>query len=89
MRQEHRVGDKLFVGFSSICIPITDPKTREVREAELFVVVLGASNYLFAVALPSQNLPCWIRGHILAYEHLGGVSRATIPDDTTTAVTAA
>jgi len=89
MRQEHHAGDKLFVDFSGDGIPITDPETGEVREAELFVAVLGASNCIFAMALPSQNLPCWIGGHVLAYEHLGGVPSATIPDDTKTAVTAA
>jgi len=47
MRQEHAAGDKVFVDYSGKKVPIVDRKTGEVREAELFVGVLGASSYTF------------------------------------------
>ncbi len=87
MRQEHKAGDKIFVDWSGDGIDITNPKTGEVTEAELFVAVLGASNYTFARAYPSQELRFWIQGHMLAYEYCRGVPAATVPDNTRTAVT--
>ena len=57
MRQEHRAGEKLFVDFPGQTIPIYDRRTRRGGlQAELFVAVLGASNYLYAEALASQGL---------------------------------
>lgn len=53
MRQEHRAGEKLFLDFAGHTLPIVDPATGEVAEAELFVAVLGASNYTYAEALAS------------------------------------
>src|SRR5262249_18356171 len=48
MRQVHRAGEKAFVDYSGKKPHIVDPKTGEVTEVELFVMVLGASNYTFA-----------------------------------------
>ena len=45
LRQEHRAGEKLFVDFAGQTIPISNPKTGEIVQAEFFVAVLGASNY--------------------------------------------
>lgn len=45
MRQEHIAGDKVFVDYSGKKVPIVDRKTGEIREAELFLGVLGASSY--------------------------------------------
>ena len=45
MRQEHVAGDKVFVDYSGKKIAIVDPLTGEIREAEIFVAVLGASGF--------------------------------------------
>ena len=74
LRQEHRAGEKMFIDFAGKGIPVTDPSTSEVTEAEIFVAVLGASNYTYVEALPSQSLPCWIGAHIRAFEYFQGVS---------------
>lgn len=87
MRQTHRAGEKMFVDFSGDGIPITNPVTGEVKQAELFIAALGASNYTFAEACESQQLKCWIQVHIHAFEFFHGVARITIPDNTKTAVT--
>jgi transposase len=86
LRQDHRAGEKMFVDFSGDGIPITDPETGEVREAPLFVAVLGASSYTFAEALSSEGLRDWITGHVHAYEYFGGVPALTVPDNPKTAV---
>ena len=48
MRQVHRAGEKLFVDYSGRKPRVVDPNTGEVIEVELFVAVLGASNYTYA-----------------------------------------
>ena len=48
MRQNHRGGEKLFVDYAGKTMPVTDPRTGEVREAQIFVATLGASNYSYA-----------------------------------------
>jgi transposase len=48
LRQEHRPGEKLFVDWAGDTIPVYDPATGQARPAQLFVAVLGASNYTYA-----------------------------------------
>src|SRR5690606_17334422 len=50
MRQTHTPGEKLFVDYAGQTLQIIDGLTGEVRYAQLFVAVLGASNYTFAEA---------------------------------------
>jgi transposase len=89
MRQEHRAGEKLFVDFAGQTIPIVDPATGEIRQAQLFVAVLGASSYTYAEALPSQELPHWIAAHVHAFSFFGGSSRLIVPDNLRSGVTRA
>ena len=56
MRQNHVAGDKAFVDYSGKRIGIADPATGEIREAEIFVAVLGASNLTYAEATWTQQL---------------------------------
>jgi transposase len=81
MRQTHRAGEKLFVDYAGQRVPIVDPRTGEVREAEVFVAVLGASNYTFAEATWSQALPDWIGSHVRAFAFIGGVPEIVVPDN--------
>jgi|WetSurMetagenome_2_1015567.scaffolds.fasta_scaffold47594_2 transposase len=86
LRQEYRAGEKLFVDFAGKGIEVINPLTGEIKEAEIFVAVLGASNYTYAEALESQDIPSWINAHIHAFEYFGGVARITIPDNLKSAV---
>ena len=81
MRQSHRAGEKLFVDYAGQTAPVIDPTTGEIREAQIFVAVMGASNYTFAEATWSQQLPDWINSHIRAFEFLGGVPELVVPDN--------
>ena len=49
--------------------------------AEIFVAVLGASNYTFAEVTWSQTLPDWIGSHVRLFRHIGGVTRLLVPDN--------
>ncbi len=86
LRQEHQAGEKLFVDYAGATIPVHDPRGGPVREASIFVAVLGASNYTYAEATASQELEHWIGSHIRAFEFLGGVPKLVIPDNTRTGV---
>ncbi|MFO1400116.1 MAG: IS21 family transposase [Steroidobacteraceae bacterium] len=89
LRQAHIPGDKLFVDYAGQTVPITDRHTGEVRSAQIFVAVLGASNYTYAEATWSQSLPDWLGSHVRALEHFAGVPRAIVPDNLRSAVTKA
>jgi len=81
MRQEHRAGEKLFVDYAGQTVGIVDRTTGESRPAQIFVAVLGASNYTYAEATWSQQLPDWIGSHVRAFQFLGGVSAVIVPDN--------
>ena len=88
MRQEHKAGEKLFVDFPGRRIPIYDERSGAVVfEAELFVAVMGASSYLFAEALRSQELLHWVAGHVHAFEAMGGCPRIVVCDNLRSGVT--
>lgn len=89
MRQVHKAGEKLFVDYAGLTVPVTDRATGEIKEAQIFVATLGASSYTYAEATWSQTLPDWIASHARAFEHFGGVPELVIPDNLKTGVTAA
>jgi transposase len=71
MRQTHRAGEKLFVDYAGQTMPVIDRLTGEVRQAQIFVAVLGASNYTYAEATWTQSLPDWIGSHTRAFGFFG------------------
>ena len=89
MRQQHRAGEKLFVDFAGQTLPIVDPDSGEVWQAQLFVAVLGASSYTYAEAVASQTLPDWIGGHVHAFGAMGGCPAIIVPDNLKAGVTRA
>lgn len=89
MRQDHRAGEKLFVDYAGQTVPVIDRNTGEIREAQVFVAVLGASNYSYAEPTWSQTLPDWIGSHIRAFEFFGGVPELVVPDNLKSGVTKA
>ena len=89
MRQDHRAGDKLFVDYAGQTVPIVNRDTGEVTNAQIFVAVLGASNYTYAEATLTQTLPDWIGAHTRAFAFLGGVPTILVPDNLKAAVTTA
>lgn len=87
MRQTHVGGDKLFVDYAGDTMPvIVDRLTGEVRQAQIFVAVMGASNFTYAEASWTQALGDWIGAHTRAFEAIGGVPRLLVPDNAKVAV---
>ncbi len=89
MRQTHRAGEKLFVDYAGQTMPVVDPSTGEIRSAQIFVAVLGASNYSYAEATWTQSLTDWIGSHQRAFSFLGGLPEVVIPDNLRSGVTKA
>jgi transposase len=86
MRQVHVAGDKLFVDYAGMKPCIVDATTGEIIEVELFVAVLGASNYTFAEATRTQSVPDFVGSVSRALTFLGGAPRAIVPDQLKSAV---
>ena len=89
MRQSHAAGERLFVDYAGQTVPVVDPQTGEVREAQIFIAVLGASNFTFARPSWSQKLPDWIAAHVAAFDALGGVPELVVCDNLKAGVTKA
>src|SRR5205807_467824 len=87
MRQTHVGGDKLFVDYASDTVPvIVDRLTGEVRQAQIFVAVMGASSFTYVEATWTQALSDWIGAHTRAFAAIGGVPRLIVPDNAKVAV---
>ena len=86
MRQIHLAGEKLFVDYSGATVAIVNPDTGEIRSAEIFVAILGASNYTFALASWTQRKADWIDAHVKAFGFFGGVPEIIVPDQLRSAV---
>ena len=87
MRQDHRAGEKCFVDFPGQRLPIYDARSGEVAfRAELFVAVLGASSYLYAEAVRSQDLESFVAAHVHAFSFFGAVPKVLVPDNLRSAV---
>lgn len=74
LRQVHPAGERVFVDFAGHVMEVIDWSTGEIRKAEIFVAVLGASNYTFAEATWTQSLPDWIAVHVNMLTFLAHVS---------------
>lgn len=81
MRQNHKAGEKCFVDYAGMKMQVVNQTTGEIQETEIFVAVLGASNFTFAEATLSQQLPDWISSHVRAFEFFGGVPEIVVPDN--------
>ena len=86
MRQVHRAGEKIFIDYSGKKPRIVDPATGEVTEVELFVAVLGASNYTYAEATRSQTLGDFVASTVRTFEFLGCLPQIVVPDQLRSAV---
>lgn len=87
MRQVHKFGEKCFVDFAGDTVPIY--VDGQVRQAQLFVGVLGGSNYTYCDLSWSQSMPDWIELHNRMLGHFGGCPEIIVPDNLKSGVTKA
>jgi transposase len=81
MRQIHLAGEKMFVDYAGPTISFINRETGEIQFAQIFVAVLGASNYTYVEAHPAQDVESFIKGHVHAFEFCGGVPQLVVPDN--------
>jgi transposase len=85
LRQVHEPGQRLFVDWAGLKVPIHDPEG-SVSQASVFVAVLGFSNQTYVEAFPNEKLEHWIAAHCHAFRYYGGLARVLVPDNPKSAV---
>ena len=80
-RNRHEAGAVMQTDYAGHTVPIIDPTTGAIHNAQIFVAVLPASSLTFSYASYSQKLPDWIEGHERALAYFGGVTKAIICDN--------
>ena len=88
-RNEHRGGEKLFIDYAGMTVPVYDSTTRQVKNAQIFIATFGASNYTYAEATWSQKTEDWIASHQRGFTFFGGVPEILVPDNLKSGVTKA
>lgn len=86
MHIEHKAGDKMYIDFAGEKLPIVDEYTGEIRYAEVFVAILGASQLTYVEATDSQRKEDLISCCENALHFYGGVPMAIVPDNLKSAV---
>jgi transposase len=86
MRQTHRAGEKAFLDFSGKRLRLVNGATGEETEVELFVMVLGASNYTYAEAVRTQQVADFVGATVRGLEYFGCVPEMLVPDQLRSAV---
>ena len=89
MRQAHPAGERMFVDYAGQTVELIDGRSGEIRQAQIFVAVMGASSYTYAEASWTQTLPDWIGSHVRALAFMGGVPAQLVPDNPKVGVTRA
>lgn len=87
MHQVHKAGEKTFVDYAGMMVPWIDLITGEIKEAQIFIGCLGASQFMFVEATATQQLPDWIQSHVRMWEYFGGVTEIVVPDNLKAGVT--
>lgn len=87
LRQQHTAGERTFVDYAGQTVDVVESTTGELREAQVFIGVLGASNYFYAEATWTQTLPDWIASHVRMVEYFGGTTALIVPDNLRSGVT--
>jgi len=89
MRRVETYGEVVYVDYSGATIEIADRKGGPDRTAQVFIGVLGGSNYTFCEVTWSQRSWDWLASHVRMFEFFGGVPRIIVPDNLKPAVTLA
>jgi len=83
---EHKAGDKVFIDFAGKRLAVTDRDTGEMKAVEVFVAILGFSQFTYVEATPSQKRDAFINAVENMLHYIGGVPAAIVPDNLKSAV---
>jgi transposase len=87
MRFHHKAGEKQFVDFVGLTMPVVDPETGEVRQVPVFASAVGASQRIFTKAYESQTIESWLCGIADSFEFYGALAEILVPDNPKPCVT--
>ena len=80
MRFEYPDGERVFIDFCGDTMDVIDPRTGEIEQAQIFCAVHGASGYMYAEAVPSQDLESWLSAHVRMFGFYAGVPEILVVD---------
>jgi len=83
----HKYGEKMMVDYTGKKLSYVDKATGEVKQAEVLVVILPASQYIYLEAMDSQQKEPFMNGIMNALEYFGGVPKGIVTDNLKSAVT--
>jgi transposase len=86
MHLDHKAGDKMFVDFAGEKLCIVDKESGEVKDIEVFIAILGASQLTYIEAVLSQQKEDFIAACENALHYYGGVPAAIVTDNLKSAV---
>lgn len=86
MRQTHVAGECLYIDYAGKTIPWTDLETGQTHHAQVYVAVLGCSQYTYAEAVASQKMDDFCEATVNSLEFIGGVPKTLVPDNLKSAV---
>ena len=86
LKDLHQGGDMLYLDFAGDPMGYVDRETGELVKVQVFVGVLAASDYTFAMAVPSQRTEDFCYAVDCCLQALGGVPRQLVPDNLKAAV---
>ncbi|WP_332854846.1 IS21 family transposase [Duganella sp. S19_KUP01_CR8] len=86
MRRIDAYGEVAYVDYSGLTMAVTNADTGEISQVQIFVGVLGASNYTYCEASATQRSRDWIASHVRMFEYFGGVPHVVVPDNLKAAV---
>ncbi|CAN5551370.1 IS21-like element ISPsy14 family transposase [soil metagenome] len=86
MHIEHKVGDKMYVDYAGVTLPYVDADTGEIKKAQVFVAILGWSQYAYVEAMQNQTIEEFITACENALHYFKGVPLAIVPDNLKAAV---
>ena len=87
MHVEHKAGDKMYVDYTGKKLQIADLQTGELRQVEVFVAILGASQLTYVEATMTQQKEDFIGGCENALLYFEGAPQAIVTDNLKAAVT--
>lgn len=86
MRRSHAPGHVLFTDYAGRSVEVRDAEGGATIKAQVFVAVLGYSNFTFLYATPTQTTSDWMECHIRCFPALGGVPQWVVSDNLKAAV---
>lgn len=82
----HKAGDKLYIDYAGKKLHLTNKRTGEITEVEVFVGILPASHYTYVEASKSQKKEYFICSVNRCLHYFGGVPRSLVTDNLKSAV---